>query len=226
MTIRPCSLIRALPCMTHYHLSVIMLPIWHMKSRQIRGAPTNAEDHPRHGYCRPRSPDRIRGRCGLTRALRPLVQIGARRLAFSRAVSRRRRGDHQCTRGPPGSTSSPTATAALTSRSAAKSWFFYPIERLGGIHGHRSTSQGWMARHDIRPGKILWEVQEAYQTAIVKEKLTRGPLEYAALWQIAQRLTDRPVKFGAICAPALASMLWKRALCRQQGRWCSTSATS
>ena len=89
-----------------------------------------------------------------------------------------------------------------------KSWFFYPIERLGGIHGHRSTSQGWMARHDIRPGRILWEVQEAYQPAIVKEKLTRGPLEYAALWQIAQRLSDRPVKFGAICAPALASMLW------------------
>jgi 5-methyltetrahydropteroyltriglutamate--homocysteine methyltransferase len=89
-----------------------------------------------------------------------------------------------------------------------KSWFFYPIERLGGIEGHRSTSQGWMARHDIRPGKILWEVQEAYQPAIVKEKLSSGPLEYAALWQIAQRLSDRPVKFGAICAPALASMLW------------------
>jgi 5-methyltetrahydropteroyltriglutamate--homocysteine methyltransferase len=89
-----------------------------------------------------------------------------------------------------------------------KSWFFYPIERLGGIQGHRSTSQGWMARHDIRPGRILWEVQEAYQPAIVKEKLSRGPLEYAALWQIAQRFSDRPVKFGAICAPALASMLW------------------
>jgi 5-methyltetrahydropteroyltriglutamate--homocysteine methyltransferase len=91
-----------------------------------------------------------------------------------------------------------------------KSWFFYPIERLGGIAGHRSTSQGWMARHDIRPGHILWEVQEAYQPAIVTEKLSRGPLEYAALWQIAQRFSDRPVKFGAICAPALASMLWNR----------------
>jgi 5-methyltetrahydropteroyltriglutamate--homocysteine methyltransferase len=91
-----------------------------------------------------------------------------------------------------------------------KSWFFYPIERLGGIDGHRSTSQGWMARHDIRPGHILWEVQEAYQPAVVTAKLSRGPLEYAALWQIAQRLSDRPVKFGAICAPALASMLWNR----------------
>ena len=89
-----------------------------------------------------------------------------------------------------------------------KSWFFYPIERLGGISGHRDTSRGWMGRHDLRPGKILWEVQEAYQPSVVTDKLTRGPWEYAALWQVAQRLTDKPVKFGAICAPALASMLW------------------
>ncbi|OLC58321.1 MAG: hypothetical protein AUH76_17495 [Candidatus Rokubacteria bacterium 13_1_40CM_4_67_11] len=89
-----------------------------------------------------------------------------------------------------------------------KSWFFYPIERLGGIEGHRDTSRGWMQRHGLRPGKILWEVQEAYQPAVVKHRLTRGPLEYTALWKVAQRLTDKPVKFGAICAPALASMLW------------------
>jgi len=89
-----------------------------------------------------------------------------------------------------------------------KSWFFYPIERLGGVTGHRDTSRGWMQRHGLRPGKILWEVQEAYQPGVVTEKLTRGPLEYAALWQVAQRLSDKPVKFGAICAPGLASMLW------------------
>ncbi|MGH7059643.1 MAG: hypothetical protein ACREFH_04580, partial [Stellaceae bacterium] len=91
-----------------------------------------------------------------------------------------------------------------------KSWFFYAIERLGGIHGHRSTAQGWMGRHGLKPGHILWEVQEAYQPAIVTEKLSRGALEYAALWQIAQRLSDRPVKFGTICAPGVASMLWNQ----------------
>jgi hypothetical protein len=32
---------------------------------------------------------------------------------------------------------------------------------LGGIRGHRSTSQGRAARHNIRPGKILWDVHEA-----------------------------------------------------------------
>src|SRR5262249_41649693 len=71
-----------------------------------------------------------------------------------------------------------------------KSWFFYPIERLGGIDGHRDTSRGWMSRHGLRPGKILWEVQEAYQPGVVRERLTRGPLEYTALWKVAQRLTD------------------------------------
>src|SRR5918996_454363 len=89
-----------------------------------------------------------------------------------------------------------------------KSWFFYPIERLGGIEGHRDTSRGWMGRHNLRPGHILWEVQEAYQPAVVKERLSRGPLEFSALWKVAQRLTDRPVKFGTICAPTLVSMLW------------------
>jgi 5-methyltetrahydropteroyltriglutamate--homocysteine methyltransferase len=89
-----------------------------------------------------------------------------------------------------------------------KSWFFYPIERIVGVEGHRDTSRGWMSRHGLRPGKILWEVQEAYQPGVVKHRLERGPLEYTAIWQVAQRMSDRPVKFGAICAPALASMLW------------------
>ena len=51
-----------------------------------------------------------------------------------------------------------------------KSWFFYPIERLKGIEGHRDTSRGWMSRHGLRPGKILWEVQEAYQPSVVKRQ--------------------------------------------------------
>jgi 5-methyltetrahydropteroyltriglutamate--homocysteine methyltransferase len=91
-----------------------------------------------------------------------------------------------------------------------KSWFFYPIERLGGVTGHRDTSRGWMSRHGLRPGKILWEVQEAYQPGVVTERLTRGPLEYAALWKVAQRLTDKPVKFGGVSAEIVAFALQDR----------------
>ena len=81
-----------------------------------------------------------------------------------------------------------------------KSWFSYPIERLRGLTGHqdRSTAGGWAT---LRPGHILYEVMEAYQPAIVGEKLGAGPLDYASLWKVAQRFTDRPVKFGAISRP-------------------------
>jgi 5-methyltetrahydropteroyltriglutamate--homocysteine methyltransferase len=87
-----------------------------------------------------------------------------------------------------------------------KSWFYYPIERLLGITGHvdRSAAGGWKT---LRPGHILYEVMEAYQPAIVGEKIEGGPLQYAALFQVAQRFTDRPLKFGAISAQTLAKML-------------------
>jgi 5-methyltetrahydropteroyltriglutamate--homocysteine methyltransferase len=90
-----------------------------------------------------------------------------------------------------------------------KSWFFYPIERLTGIIGHvdRSRAGGWSA---IRPGHILYEVMEAYQPAVVGEKVGAGPLDYASLYKVAQRFTERPVKFGAISAQTLAKMLVDR----------------
>ena len=90
-----------------------------------------------------------------------------------------------------------------------KSWFYYPIERLSGIAGHqdRSTAGTWTS---MRPGHILYEVMEAYQPAVVGEKIAGGPLEYAALYKVAQRFTSRPVKFGAISAQTLAKMLVNR----------------
>ncbi|HJR00197.1 MAG TPA: cobalamin-independent methionine synthase II family protein [Methylomirabilota bacterium] len=90
-----------------------------------------------------------------------------------------------------------------------KSWFYYVIERLGGITGaqDRSTGGGWKS---LRPGHILYEVMEAYQPAVVGAKLAGGALQYAALFKTAQRLASRPVKFGAITAQSLAKMLVDR----------------
>jgi hypothetical protein len=34
----------------------------------------------------------------------------------------------------------------------------------------------------------------------LRERLIRGPLEYAALWKVANRLSARTVEFAAICA--------------------------
>jgi 5-methyltetrahydropteroyltriglutamate--homocysteine methyltransferase len=90
-----------------------------------------------------------------------------------------------------------------------KSWFSYAIERLRGITGHvdRSEAGGWRT---LRPGHILYEVMEAWQPAVVGGKVEGGPLQYADVWKAAQRLTDRPVKFGAISAQTLVKMLVDR----------------
>lgn len=91
-----------------------------------------------------------------------------------------------------------------------KSWFFYVLERLGGLSGRRDLSPGWSGDFRIRPGHILWEVQEAYQPPVVVDKVTRGPLEYAAVWKAAQRMTEKPVKFGTISAQCLVRMMWNQ----------------
>jgi 5-methyltetrahydropteroyltriglutamate--homocysteine methyltransferase len=90
-----------------------------------------------------------------------------------------------------------------------KSWFFYVIERLGGITGHvdRATGGGWRA---LPAGHILREVMEAYQPAVVGGPIGSDRLQYAALFRVAQRLSPRPVKFGAITGQSLAKMLVNR----------------
>ena len=91
-----------------------------------------------------------------------------------------------------------------------KSWFFYVLERLLGFSDYEDTSPGFMEHIGIGPGHILWEVQEAYQPPVLTERLSRGPLQYSALWKVAQRMTDKPVKFGTISAQSLNAMIWNR----------------
>src|SRR6266545_6127583 len=60
-----------------------------------------------------------------------------------------------------------------------KSWFFYPIERLLGITGHvdRAAGAGWTT---IQPGRILYEVMEAYQPAITRSEEHTSELQSLA----------------------------------------------
>lgn len=90
-----------------------------------------------------------------------------------------------------------------------RSWFFYPIERLEGVSGFRDTSH-WMDLARLQPGHILYEVQEAYHAPAVVDRLARGPLNFAAIWKVAQSKTRRPVKFGTISAACLPMMLWNQ----------------
>ncbi|MPZ73965.1 MAG: hypothetical protein GEU74_12175 [Nitriliruptorales bacterium] len=60
----------------------------------------------------------------------------------------------------------------------------------------------------LRPGHILYEVQEAYQPPSVVQQLSRGPLHFTPIWKVAQRQASKPVKFGTISAACLPMMLW------------------
>ena len=86
-----------------------------------------------------------------------------------------------------------------------RSWFFYPLERLGGFTAYNDGIDAW--RSFTRPGEILWEVMESYRPRTLSEKVSRGPLQYAAVWKVGQRLTTKPLKFGAIAVDSVTHMM-------------------
>jgi 5-methyltetrahydropteroyltriglutamate--homocysteine methyltransferase len=77
------------------------------------------------------------------------------------------------------------------------SWFQYPARRFKGLSGgdyHRvRKGYGGTAK-----GDILFEVMESRVMPRCVDKIERGPLQYTALWKVAQGMTVKPVKFGTI----------------------------
>ena len=49
-----------------------------------------------------------------------------------------------------------------------RGWFFYPLERLGGFAGSNDVIERWTSF--VRPGRILWELMEAYQQPTLAAK--------------------------------------------------------
>jgi 5-methyltetrahydropteroyltriglutamate--homocysteine methyltransferase len=86
-----------------------------------------------------------------------------------------------------------------------RSWFAYPAERLEGLEGHHLGRGRTASSRDKAAGDIMFEVLETRVLPNVARPITRGPLEYARLWKVAQRLTRTPVKFGAISGQMLAT---------------------
>ena len=91
-----------------------------------------------------------------------------------------------------------------------QSWMAYVLERLGGLSGREDVSPWYEAETPVKPGHILWEIQETYQTPIVADELTRGPLDLTAIWKVAQRMTTKPLKIGTISAQCLARVMSNR----------------
>ena len=86
-----------------------------------------------------------------------------------------------------------------------RSWFGYPAERLAGFEGFHVGRGRTASSRDKGPGDIMFEVLETRVLPKVAGPISRGAMEYARVWKTAQRLTRKPVKFGAISGQMVAT---------------------
>ncbi len=92
-----------------------------------------------------------------------------------------------------------------------QSWTAYPPNHMTGldIQHPLPTPAGrggiWFPR-----GHILHDYLESRVMPVIVGPIGRGNLQYAAMWKTAQRLTDKPVKFGAVSAEIVAFALQDR----------------
>jgi 5-methyltetrahydropteroyltriglutamate--homocysteine methyltransferase len=80
-----------------------------------------------------------------------------------------------------------------------QSWTNYPPRHMNGFDRHNANptpaGKGGLA---FPPGHILHDYLEARVMPSIIGPVSRGDLQYTAMWKTAQRLTQRPVKFGTI----------------------------
>ncbi len=91
---------------------------------------------------------------------------------------------------------------------AGYSWFSYALTRIGGIALERAYDRPVVfGRVPYPRGHILNEGMEARVNPTITGPVTRGELQYTPLWLTAQRMTQKPIKFGTITAELVALSL-------------------
>ena len=82
-----------------------------------------------------------------------------------------------------------------------QSWTSYPPYHMNGFdRGHPEPSRAGSGGLAFPRGHILHDYLEARVMPGIVGPVSRGDLQYTALWKTAQRLAKRPVKFGAVSA--------------------------
>jgi len=80
-----------------------------------------------------------------------------------------------------------------------QSWTNYPTRHMGGFdRGNPQPIRAGQGGLAFPPGHILHDYLESRVMSAIVGPVTRGDLQYAAMWKVAQRMTKRPVKFGTI----------------------------
>jgi 5-methyltetrahydropteroyltriglutamate--homocysteine methyltransferase len=85
-----------------------------------------------------------------------------------------------------------------------QSWTSYPPFHMAGFDGvpHRAPAGGGGIA--FPRGHILHDYIEARMMPKIVAPVGRGDLQYAEMWKAAQRLTDKPVKFGTVTPELVA----------------------
>src|SRR4029079_5624118 len=79
-----------------------------------------------------------------------------------------------------------------------QSWTNYPPRPLRGLDPHPHPLPAGQGGLGFPPGHILHDYLESRVMASIVGPVTRGDLQYAAMFKVAQRMPKKPVKFGTI----------------------------
>ena len=79
-----------------------------------------------------------------------------------------------------------------------QSWTNYPPRHMGGFDKDPQPTPAGKGGLGFPPGHILHDYLESRVMPGIVGPVTRGELQYAAMFKVAQRMTKKPVKFGTI----------------------------
>jgi 5-methyltetrahydropteroyltriglutamate--homocysteine methyltransferase len=79
-----------------------------------------------------------------------------------------------------------------------QSWTNYPPRHMGGFDKNPQPTPAGKGGLMFPPGHILHDYLESRVMPGINGPVSRGDLQYAAMWKVAQRMTKKPVKFGTI----------------------------
>jgi 5-methyltetrahydropteroyltriglutamate--homocysteine methyltransferase len=79
-----------------------------------------------------------------------------------------------------------------------QSWTNYPPRHMGGFDRNPQPTPAGKGGLMFPPGHILHDYLESRVMPGISGPVSRGDLQYAAMWKVAQRMTKKPVKFGTI----------------------------
>jgi len=86
-----------------------------------------------------------------------------------------------------------------------QSWTRYPAMHMEGFdHEHPRLAAVGAGGLAFPRGHILHDYLEARVMPAIVGPVSRGDLQYSEIWKFAQRLTDRPVKFGTVTPELVA----------------------